>query len=209
MRTAAPSSRRRCTTWCQESPASMNGQPASKHPARCPPRPAVATIATGPRRGNGPSPRGPAPNQFSRPRSALTWEEKARRVIPDPGRAVATAKTAYFDHRSDCQDSAHHLTCAGRWRGVVSLGFVPDGKRSRSTGMRWARCSRSSGGPCCVTWCRRGMGDRHLRQRGPPSCTVAGPGPCGGAGRGPLPAQPRAAAGSIARLREAPAEPLR
>ena len=37
----------------------------------------------------------------------------------------------YFDHRGDCRDSAHHRTCAGRWRGVVSLGFGADGKRVR------------------------------------------------------------------------------
>lgn len=37
----------------------------------------------------------------------------------------------YFDHRADCRDSAHHKTCAGRWRGVVSLGFSADGKRIR------------------------------------------------------------------------------
>src|SRR5579862_3041507 len=37
----------------------------------------------------------------------------------------------YFDHRGDCRDSAHHRTCAGRWRGVVSLGFDADGKRIR------------------------------------------------------------------------------
>jgi hypothetical protein len=37
----------------------------------------------------------------------------------------------YFDHRGDCRDSAHHRTCAGRWRGVVSLGFDADGKRVR------------------------------------------------------------------------------
>jgi integrase len=37
----------------------------------------------------------------------------------------------YFDHRADCRDSAHHRTCAGRWRGVVSLGFGADGKRLR------------------------------------------------------------------------------
>jgi integrase len=37
----------------------------------------------------------------------------------------------YFDHRGDCRDSAHHKTCAGRWRGVVSLGFDADGKRIR------------------------------------------------------------------------------
>jgi integrase len=37
----------------------------------------------------------------------------------------------YFDHRADCRDSAHHRTCDGRWRGVVSLGFSADGKRIR------------------------------------------------------------------------------
>src|SRR5262249_60108104 len=37
----------------------------------------------------------------------------------------------YFDHRGDCRDSALHRTCAGRWRGVVSLGFDADGKRLR------------------------------------------------------------------------------
>src|SRR5216684_4050482 len=37
----------------------------------------------------------------------------------------------YFDHRADCQDSAHHKRCTGRWRGVVSLDFDADGKRIR------------------------------------------------------------------------------
>ena len=37
----------------------------------------------------------------------------------------------YFDHRDDCRDSAHHKTCSGRWRGVVSLGYTADGKRIR------------------------------------------------------------------------------
>ena len=37
----------------------------------------------------------------------------------------------YFDHRGDCRDSAHHKTCSGRWRGVVSLGFDAGGKRIR------------------------------------------------------------------------------
>ena len=37
----------------------------------------------------------------------------------------------YFDHRGDCRDSAHHRTCAGRWRGVVSLGYDADGNRIR------------------------------------------------------------------------------
>jgi integrase len=37
----------------------------------------------------------------------------------------------YFDHRDDCRDGVHHRTCAGRWRGVVSLGFDANGKRIR------------------------------------------------------------------------------
>ena len=39
----------------------------------------------------------------------------------------------YFDHQvgSECRDSRVHRGCAGRWRGVVSLGFGPDGKRVR------------------------------------------------------------------------------
>jgi len=37
----------------------------------------------------------------------------------------------YFDHTADCRDSIHHRNCAGRWRGVVSLGFNADGKRIR------------------------------------------------------------------------------
>ena len=36
----------------------------------------------------------------------------------------------YFDHRGDCRDTTHR-TCAGRWRGVVSLGFDADGKPIR------------------------------------------------------------------------------
>jgi hypothetical protein len=34
----------------------------------------------------------------------------------------------YFDHRGDCRDSAHHKTCSGRGRGVVSLGFDAGGR---------------------------------------------------------------------------------
>lgn len=37
----------------------------------------------------------------------------------------------YFDHRGHCRDTIHHKGCAGRWRGVVSLGFGADGKRIR------------------------------------------------------------------------------
>jgi hypothetical protein len=39
----------------------------------------------------------------------------------------------YYDHRigTECSDVRHHKTCSGRWRGVVSLGEAPDGKRLR------------------------------------------------------------------------------
>jgi integrase len=39
----------------------------------------------------------------------------------------------YYDHRigTECSDARHHKTCSGRWRGVVSLGEAPDGKRLR------------------------------------------------------------------------------
>src|SRR5215471_7691848 len=37
----------------------------------------------------------------------------------------------YFDHAADCRDPLHHRGCPGRWRGSVSLGFGPDGKRIR------------------------------------------------------------------------------
>ena len=37
----------------------------------------------------------------------------------------------YFDHASECRDAQHHRGCRGRWRGSVSLGFGPDGKRVR------------------------------------------------------------------------------
>ena len=37
----------------------------------------------------------------------------------------------YFDHGGGRRDSAHHKTCPGRWRGVVSLGFDAGGKRIR------------------------------------------------------------------------------
>ena len=37
----------------------------------------------------------------------------------------------YFDHSGDCRDARHHKGCPGRWRGAVSLGYGPDGKRIR------------------------------------------------------------------------------
>jgi integrase len=37
----------------------------------------------------------------------------------------------YFDHTGNCRDARSHRGCPGRWRGVVSLGYGPDGKRIR------------------------------------------------------------------------------
>ena len=65
-----------------------------------------------------------------------TWEplwEPSRRLRVWLGlHVVATEKTASTSITGlDCRDSAHHKTCSGRWRGVVSLGFDADGKRIR------------------------------------------------------------------------------
>jgi hypothetical protein len=38
---------------------------------------------------------------------------------------------SYFDHRGACRDALKHRCCPGRWLGVVSLGFDPDGRRIR------------------------------------------------------------------------------
>src|SRR5215472_16262648 len=37
----------------------------------------------------------------------------------------------YFDHTGPCTDVTRHRNCPGRWRGAISLGFGPDGKRIR------------------------------------------------------------------------------
>jgi len=37
----------------------------------------------------------------------------------------------FFEHDAACRDPDRHRHCQGRWRGVVSLGFGPDGKRIR------------------------------------------------------------------------------
>ena len=37
----------------------------------------------------------------------------------------------YFDHSGECRDARYHKGCPGRWRGAVSLGYGPDGKRIR------------------------------------------------------------------------------
>jgi integrase len=37
----------------------------------------------------------------------------------------------FFEHTAPCRDSERHRHCQGRWRGVVSFGFGPDGRRIR------------------------------------------------------------------------------
>jgi hypothetical protein len=37
----------------------------------------------------------------------------------------------YYDHKRPCRDPDEHRRCAGSWRGVVSLGYGPDGRRIR------------------------------------------------------------------------------
>jgi integrase len=37
----------------------------------------------------------------------------------------------FFEHAAPCRDTQRHQRCQGRWRGVVSLGYGPDGKRIR------------------------------------------------------------------------------
>ncbi len=36
-----------------------------------------------------------------------------------------------FEHTEPCRDPGRHRSCAGRWRGIISLGYGPDGKRRR------------------------------------------------------------------------------
>jgi len=50
--------------------------------------------------------------------------------MPDKRRGYGE-DSIYFDHASECRDTQHHRGCRGRWRGSVSLGFGPDGKRVR------------------------------------------------------------------------------
>jgi integrase len=51
--------------------------------------------------------------------------------MADTGRRGFGEDAIYFDHAGECRDGRHHKGCPGRWRGVVSLGFGPDGKRRR------------------------------------------------------------------------------
>jgi integrase len=67
---------------------------------------------------------------------SLVWEpnwEPCATVpcVADSKRRGYGEDSIYFDHASDCRDAQHHRGCVGRWRGSVSLGFGPDGKRVR------------------------------------------------------------------------------
>jgi hypothetical protein len=39
--------------------------------------------------------------------------------------------SVHFEPQGPCRDPEDHRHCPGRWRGVVSLGFGPGGKRLR------------------------------------------------------------------------------
>ena len=39
--------------------------------------------------------------------------------------------SVHFEHQGPCRDPEDHRHCPGRWRGVVSLGFGPGGRRLR------------------------------------------------------------------------------
>jgi integrase len=48
------------------------------------------------------------------------------------GEGVQGRGTIIFDHEgAPCTDSRYHRHCRGRWRGVLSRGFGPDGRRRR------------------------------------------------------------------------------
>ena len=61
----------------------------------------------------------------------------------------------YFDYRAECRDSVQHKSCAGRWRGVVSLGFGADGKRIRKkVGGKTRTEVKESSRRCTRSWMR-------------------------------------------------------
>jgi len=55
-----------------------------------------------------------------------------RRILaPVTTRRGWRGDAVYFDHTGPCTDVSRHRNCPGRWRGAISLGFGPDGKRIR------------------------------------------------------------------------------
>jgi integrase len=57
------------------------------------------------------------------------WEPSV--TLPSMSRRGFRDDAIYFDHSGDCRDARSHKGCPGRWRGAVSLGYGPDGKRIR------------------------------------------------------------------------------
>jgi hypothetical protein len=57
------------------------------------------------------------------------WEPSV--TLPAMSRRGFRDDAIYFDHTGDCRDVRCHKGCPGRWRGAVSLGYGPDGKRIR------------------------------------------------------------------------------
>jgi integrase len=47
------------------------------------------------------------------------------------GRRGRSEDSIYYDHKAPCSDPDEHRRCSGSWRGVISLGYGPDGKRIR------------------------------------------------------------------------------
>jgi hypothetical protein len=53
-------------------------------------------------------------------------------VLPGVGKGPQGRGSIIFDHEGAlCTDSRYHRYCRGRWPGVLSKGFGPDGKRRR------------------------------------------------------------------------------
>jgi integrase len=55
----------------------------------------------------------------------------AKCYAPGMGRRGFREDGIYFDHSGDCRDARNHKGCPGRWRGAISLGYGPEGKRIR------------------------------------------------------------------------------
>jgi len=53
-------------------------------------------------------------------------------MLPTMGKGPQGRGSIIFDHEGAlCTDSRYHRHCRGRWRGVLSKGFGPDGRRRR------------------------------------------------------------------------------
>ena len=61
----------------------------------------------------------------------FTFRSDIPACVAGVGRRGSGDDAIYFDHSGDCRDGRLHKSCPGRWRGAVSLGHGPDGKRIR------------------------------------------------------------------------------